>query len=303
MSAIAKVFQDSLGVTMPASYLRVVETYGAELALDPIHQGGIIDGLGSAEFAIGTTLSLRSAFPELPGHFVVIAHDGSRLLEKINESVDVYLLLNTLDATIHRIDSLGKRMPVGKTFDRWIAPRVRTAELRTRYRAHLVVLVFDRIDQTERLRTQLKRLQAGRLLHLKDAVVVVRDQAGKLRVSSAAGGTGRSGAARGLIGALWRSLSALPVVGAALRWVKGSGFRIRLEPGLDPKFVQEVAAGLGPETSALFILMREAKLTQLLEALRGFGGRLLLSSLSADQELALQAALGASSRGGRPTAD
>jgi uncharacterized membrane protein len=61
--------------------------------------------------------------------------------------------------------------------------------------------------------------------------------------------------------------------------------------GLDDTFVEEVSQWVQPETSALFLLVKEAKGEEVLEKLRPFGAVVLSTTLAPEQEERLQQAL------------
>ena len=61
--------------------------------------------------------------------------------------------------------------------------------------------------------------------------------------------------------------------------------------GIDDKFMKDLSETLQPGNSALFILVRKATPDKVLDQLKGFGGTVLKTSLTADKEAQLQAAL------------
>ena len=67
--------------------------------------------------------------------------------------------------------------------------------------------------------------------------------------------------------------------------------------GIDDHFMKELAARLIPGSSALFVLVGKATPYRetVLEKLKGIGGKILMTSLSHEDEARLQAALNATS--------
>jgi uncharacterized membrane protein len=55
--------------------------------------------------------------------------------------------------------------------------------------------------------------------------------------------------------------------------------------------MKELGASFQPGTSALFVLVKEATRDKILVRLKGFGGKVLQTSLAKDDEEALQKAL------------
>jgi len=63
--------------------------------------------------------------------------------------------------------------------------------------------------------------------------------------------------------------------------------------GIDDKFMKELADGLPPNSSALFVLVTRATPDRVLEEVKGTGGKILRTSLTHEDEARLQAELSA----------
>ncbi len=61
--------------------------------------------------------------------------------------------------------------------------------------------------------------------------------------------------------------------------------------GVDDKFMKELAGTFTPGSSALFVLVRKATPDKVLDQLKGFKGKVLKTSLSADREEELRKVL------------
>jgi uncharacterized membrane protein len=61
--------------------------------------------------------------------------------------------------------------------------------------------------------------------------------------------------------------------------------------GISDKFIKELGETITPGSSALFVLVRKATPDKVLEALKGFKGKILKTSLTADKEEALREVL------------
>jgi uncharacterized membrane protein len=61
--------------------------------------------------------------------------------------------------------------------------------------------------------------------------------------------------------------------------------------GLDDTFVKKVSQWVQSETSALFLLVKEAKADEMLEKLRPYGAVVLTTTLAPEQEQRLRQAL------------
>lgn len=77
------------------------------------------------------------------------------------------------------------------------------------------------------------------------------------------------------------------VVGATVGAITGA----MKDYGIPDKFIKEVSAGIGPGTSALFLMSSDGDPEKLLPELRVHKGRLLSTTLSPDQEKDLRDAL------------
>ena len=82
-----------------------------------------------------------------------------------------------------------------------------------------------------------------------------------------------------------------PLLGAAVGAGAGALSGKFSDIGIDDKFIKELGETITPGTSAIFVLVRKATPDKVLEALKGFGGTVLKTSLTADKEDTLKAAL------------
>ena len=124
---------------------------------------------------------------------------------------------------------------------------------------------------------------------MEDVVVVTKGDNGKVKLHQAANIT----AAGALSGSFWGMLIGMiffnPLAGAAIGAGALSGKLTDI--GINDNFMKELAETFTPETSAFFVLVRKSTPDKVLEALKGFGGKVLKTSLTADNEEALQKAL------------
>ena len=61
--------------------------------------------------------------------------------------------------------------------------------------------------------------------------------------------------------------------------------------GIDDNFMKKLAEGLRPNTSVLFVLVRKSTPDKVLAEIKQYGGTVLQTSLSHEDEAKLQAAL------------
>ncbi len=173
--------------------------------------------------------------------------------------------------------------------------------------AEFVAIGFDDVHQADRALTELTRLQGEYLIDLEDAVVVVRGPDGAVRLKQSVNLVGMGAASGGLSGAMWGSLIGLlflnPLAGFVLGGAIGAGSGALsgslVDYGISDDLIRSIAESLQPDTSALFLLIRKVQPEKVLADAARFGGKVLRSSLSPEQEQRLQAAL--SGTGSPPT--
>jgi uncharacterized membrane protein len=157
----------------------------------------------------------------------------------------------------------------------------------------LVVIGYDEPFKAEEIRVKLWKMQKDYLIDLEDAVVVVKNEKGKVKLHQALNLT----AAGAVSGGFWGSLVGLiflnPILGMAVGAATGAVSGALSDVGIDDKFMKELASTLSPNSSALFVLCRKATPDKVLDELTGTGGKVLKTSLSHDDEAKLQAVLSA----------
>ena len=155
----------------------------------------------------------------------------------------------------------------------------------------LVVIGFDDEHTAFEMRAELAKLQKEYLISMEDVVVVTKDENGKVKLHQAVNLT----AAGAVGGTFWGMLIGMiflnPLLGAAVGAGAGAISGKLSDIGVDDKFMKELGETIKPNTSALFVLVRKVTPDKVLEALKGFKGKVLQTSLSKDKEEELQAVL------------
>ena len=155
----------------------------------------------------------------------------------------------------------------------------------------LIVVGFDNELKADEVLHKLGDLQKEHLVDLEDAVVVVKNQKGKVKIKQAYDLV-TSGA---LSGGFWGSLIGLlflhPLLGVAAGLASGALSGALTDIGINDDFIKELGETLDRGTSALFLLVRKATPDKVLDELRPYGGKLLRTSLSKSDEESLKAAL------------
>jgi uncharacterized membrane protein len=163
----------------------------------------------------------------------------------------------------------------------------------------LIVAAFPGEDTADQVLNKLQALQKEHLIDLEDACVVVRDRNGKVHVKQAVNLIGLEAASGGAFGAFWGTLIGLLflnplaglLTGAAFGAGAGALSGMLSDYGIDDDFIRSLGETLEPGTSALFILVRRVTLDKVLPELRPFGGKVIHTSLSTEQEARLRRAL------------
>ena len=157
----------------------------------------------------------------------------------------------------------------------------------------LVVVGYKDIYKAEEVRIKLWKLQLDYLLDMEDAVVVVKDAKGKVKLNQAYNLTTTGAMSGGLWGALIGMLFLNPVLGFAVGAGAGAISGSLTDIGISDTFMKELAENMTPGSSTLFVLLRSptAAPDKVLEQLSGTGGTILQTSLSSEGEARLQAAL------------
>ena len=157
----------------------------------------------------------------------------------------------------------------------------------------LVVVGYKDIYKAEEVRIKLWKLQLDYLLDMEDAVVVVKDAKGKVKLNQAYNLTTTGAMSGGLWGALIGMLFLNPVLGFAVGAGAGAISGSLTDIGISDTFMKELAENMTPGSSTLFVLLRSATAApdKVLEQLSGTGGTILQTSLSSEGEARLQAAL------------
>ncbi len=155
----------------------------------------------------------------------------------------------------------------------------------------LFAIAYDDLFKAEEVRLTLAKLQTEHLIELDDAAVVVKDKEGKVKLKQAVNLTTAGAASGGFWGLLIGTLFLVPLFGAAVGAATGALGGALSDIGVDDDFMRELGETLQPETSALFILVRKVTPDKVLDEVSKYGGKILRTSLSKDDEQQLQSVL------------
>ena len=300
MGSFAALVSQELGVRLPEEHAGFMESNGKRLSDDPIHEESWVRGLGSPDFVIGTTLAFRTKISNFRKENVLIGYVGIKtiVVAKVSEEIDEYLMLDTRDGGVLAVDSFGATNKIADSFDEWIEPELLRIRLREKNTSNLTVVVFDDELKAEEARLKLLKLEHEGFIELEDAVVVVKEQDGTARYHQMHRTAGKGGFAGSITGVIVGSILLHPLIGVVFGAVMGAASASLFDVGIDDQFIKELSKKFEPGCSALFTLVRKADPERAAEEFLGFGGKVLVNSVSKEKEAAIQKILDAASEGG-----
>jgi uncharacterized membrane protein len=169
--------------------------------------------------------------------------------------------------------------------------------------SELMVVGFDGKHRAAEVLNQLEEMDLSFAVDLKDAVAVYRTDDGKLRVDQSVQPTTKEGAAAGallggMIGAILLAPATLGASAAVAAAALGTGVLTggmtgaalgaddadtwKKTYGISDEFVKEVGGMVQPGQSAIFVLGRASSPAVIAEKFRGYGGKVLRTTLSAE---------------------
>ena len=155
----------------------------------------------------------------------------------------------------------------------------------------LIAIAFD---SREKARSALQRaveMQKEHLVDLGDAVIVSKDESGKVSLQQSINTTAIGATQGGLWGTLIGLLFLNPLLGLAVGAASGALGGYLTDIGIDDDFMKRMGEELTPGSSALFVLVRKSTPDRVLPELRELGGKVFHTSLSREQEEKLREAL------------
>lgn len=155
----------------------------------------------------------------------------------------------------------------------------------------LVFIAFPTEQKAEEVRQKVLSLQREYLIELGDAVVVVKDGKGHVKLNQMMNLTAAGAASGALWGTLIGFIFLAPLVGTALGAASGALGGKLTDVGINDKFMKETASALQPNTAGLFLLIRKMTTDKVLADLKGIGGVLMSTSFDETKETALREAL------------
>ena len=139
----------------------------------------------------------------------------------------------------------------------------------------------------------LQRMQKELLIELEDVAWVTKGQDGKMKLHQSLGLTGAGAAGGAMWGFLFGLLFLVPIAGMAIGAASGALAGHLSDYGMDDKWIKEVAGAIPPGGSGLFVMARNTNQERVLPEMAKFGGTVLRTNLTPEQQQALENALSA----------
>jgi uncharacterized membrane protein len=154
--------------------------------------------------------------------------------------------------------------------------------------ANLIAIGYPDETTATEAADEVYRLARDLIIQPDAIAVIVRRQDGSYQVHTNHGSAG-SGAIWGSFwGFLFGLLFFIPVLGLAMGAGMGALMGHLAKSSIDNQFKEQVRDMLKPGTSALFLMLEKATPDKAIEAMSKYGGTVLKTSLSKDDERTLQ---------------
>ncbi|MEU7908496.1 DUF1269 domain-containing protein [Actinoplanes sp. NPDC049118] len=157
----------------------------------------------------------------------------------------------------------------------------------------LIIIGYGDHDTAKRAYAQVLQLQKDHIVELNGLAVVTVDSEGHSHVDTPGKFVSGGAAAGALWGAIFGILFLVPVAGALVGGAMGALFGKLGKSGINDSFRERVHSLLTPGKAAVVIMSRDRTEDKFTDALRPFGGEVLQTSLSHEQEKELAEELGA----------
>jgi uncharacterized membrane protein len=157
--------------------------------------------------------------------------------------------------------------------------------------ADLIAIGYPDQATADEAAEEARRLAADLIIQPDAIAVIVRDEDGSYHVHTTHHAVG-GGAVWGMFwGFLFGLLFFIPVFGMAVGAGMGALMGKFAKTSIDKQFQDQVRGMVAPGTSALFLMVEKVTPDKAIEAMSKYGGTVLKSSLSKDDEQELQDAL------------
>ena len=155
----------------------------------------------------------------------------------------------------------------------------------------LVAIAYPDRNTAETVRQELMQATKEHLVQLEDAVVVVHEPDGKIKLQQAMSPAGAGAAGGAVWGGLIGLLFLAPLLGMAFGAASGAIAGKMADVGVNDDFMKQLGAKMPPGGAALIALGQTNARDKLLERITPYGGHVIQTSLSTEDEERLRSAL------------
>ncbi|MCX3062818.1 DUF1269 domain-containing protein [Streptomyces beihaiensis] len=155
--------------------------------------------------------------------------------------------------------------------------------------SNLFVVAYNDLATADQVRDKLLSMSREHLVELEDIVVVERREGdGKIKLHQAVNHTATGAAGGALWGSVIGLLFLVPFLGAAVGAAAGAAGGAMTDTGINDGFMRELSQNLRPGAAALFVLVKHAAKDKVVPEIAAYGGQLVQTSLSHEEEEALR---------------
>ncbi|MER5951374.1 DUF1269 domain-containing protein [Streptomyces sp. NPDC001904] len=155
--------------------------------------------------------------------------------------------------------------------------------------SNLFVVAYNDLATANQVRAKVLSMTREHLVELEDIVVVERRESdGKIKLHQAVNHTATGAAGGALWGGVIGMLFLVPFLGAAVGAAAGAAGGAVTDTGINDGFMKELSQNLRPGAAAVFALVKQAAQDKVVPELAAFGGQLVQTSLSTEEEEALR---------------
>jgi len=156
----------------------------------------------------------------------------------------------------------------------------------------LIAVAYPDAQTAERVRGELVQATKEQLLTLDDAVVVEHRPDGKIKLHQAMSTAGAGAAGGALWGGIIGLLFLAPLFGMAIGAAAGAAAGKMTDVGVNDDLMKQIGAKTPPGAAVLILLGSSGARDKVIERVKSYGGDVIQTSLSEDDEEHLRAALG-----------
>lgn len=151
----------------------------------------------------------------------------------------------------------------------------------------IAIVTFDDMQKAKEVLASLKKMEKEELVKLDDAVIIVKDERGKLKVKETKDLTTGKGAAKGgVVGLVIGLMLGGPIGGALLGTLAGALAGKSIDLGVSKEKVEAVSESMANASSALLVQIESGNKDALAAMLRQSGGE--LHEVSVTKEVAAE---------------